>query len=108
MVLCRQKSRFMRQNMSYLCKYVCARVSKSLTMTVFEKYGKMVYSSDWVLMFNVLMCFQISAKPNNKMNDHVARLKVVQEVSSRNSSASWNSSCTFSTEQSFQVSLMLI
>ncbi|XP_025407834.1 uncharacterized protein LOC112681747 isoform X2 [Sipha flava] len=44
----------------------------------------------------------ISAKPNNKMNDHVARLRVVQEVSSRNSSASWNSSCTFSTEQSFQ------
>ncbi|XP_001946564.2 uncharacterized protein LOC100166066 isoform X2 [Acyrthosiphon pisum] len=44
----------------------------------------------------------ISAKPNSKMNDHVARLRVVQEVSSRNSSASWNSSCTFSTEQSFQ------
>ncbi|XP_050441803.1 uncharacterized protein LOC126846442 isoform X2 [Adelges cooleyi] len=43
---------------------------------------------------------QITAKPPNKMNDHVARLRVVQEVSSRNSSASWNSSCTFSTEQS--------
>ncbi|KAF0772259.1 Uncharacterized protein FWK35_00007900, partial [Aphis craccivora] len=54
------------------------------------------YSSDYYFYK------QISAKPNSKMNDHVARLRVVQEVSSRNSSASWNSSCTFSTEQSFQ------
>jgi len=49
--------------------------------------------------------FQISAKPNKINNDHVARLRVVQEVSSRNSSASWNSSCTFSTEHSLQVGL---
>ncbi|XP_050545477.1 uncharacterized protein LOC126907874 isoform X2 [Daktulosphaira vitifoliae] len=45
----------------------------------------------------------ITAKlsPPNKMTDHVARLRVVQEVSSRNSSVSWTSSCTISTEKSW-------